>query len=298
MEKKRRLRTHRDQPAPNKPGEPYQKSRPHTRTNSPVTQPAPPDPSNLSSSRRKSTSYASKVEASSLSYFDAHLPEPSPDEHRVLYPPATSPSRSSLTSSPYYLNAGTFPSPDPRNLSPSRASLPMPTPPFDHFQHMAPGSQSTLDSLFPTSPGHHESQGYSNELPRELRAQHSTSQAIPVDGSQLGTQFNDLYGPDHSYWNEYYSRRSKLPAYPHSSTSLPPNLPASQLVHRPEQVVTTYSLPPTLHGLDTPPAGNSSESYCYPDDEDCTASTSAQSVYFPADHSSDAGPLTTIPYYS
>ena len=300
MEKKRRSRTRRDQPAPNKPGEPYQKNQPHTRTNSSMTQPASPDPSNRSPSRRKSTSRASKVEASSPSYFDAHLPKPSSDEHRAFYSSATSPSRSSSPSSPYYLSAGTSPSPDLRNLSPSRASLPMPTPPFDHFQHMALGSQSTPDSFSPTSPGYHEFRGYNDELPRELRAQHPTSQSIPVDGSHLGTQFSDFYGPDRSYWNEYDRRQGQTesPTYPRSSSSHPPDLLAPRLAHRPEQVTATYSLPPMSHGLDTPPAGNSSRSYFYPDYQDRAVRTSAQNVYFSADHSSDAGPSTTVPYYS
>ena len=297
MEKKRRSRTRRDQPTSNKPGEPYQKSHPQTRSNPSTTQPASPDPSDHSPSRRRGTSRASKVEASP-SYFDPHLPNPLSDEHRSLYPSATSPSRSSSPSSPHHLSAGTSSSPDLRNSSPSRASLPIPT--FDQFQHMALGSQSTPDSLSPTSPGYHEFQSYHHELPGELRVQRPASQTISVDGSHLERQFHEVYGPDPSCWNEYDRQQGQqigLSAYPRSLTSHPPDLLAPRLAHRPEQITTTYSLPPMSHGLDVPSAGNPSGSYFYPDYEDRAVRTSAQNAYLLADHSSGAGPSTT-PYYS
>jgi hypothetical protein len=297
MEKKRRSKTRRDQPAVNKPGEPYQKNHLHTRTNSSTTQPGSPDPSSRSPSRRKDSSRISRVEASP-SYFDIHQPKPSPDEYRSLYSSAASPSRSSSPSSPYHLSAGTSSSsPDSRNISPLRASLPMPST-FDHFRHMALGSQSSPDSLSPTSPGYHEFRGYNHELPAELRTQHPVSRVIPVDGSHLGTQFDDVYGPDRSSWNEYDGQqgRIELSAYPRSLTSHPPDLMALRLVHRPEQVTTTPSLPPMSHGLDTPSAGGSSGSYFYPDYEDRAARSSAQNTY--ADHSSGVDSSNTVPYYS
>ena len=301
MEKKRRSKTRRDQSAANKPGEPYQKSNPHTRAGSSTTQPASPDPSSRSPSRRKDTSRVSKVETSP-SYFDARLPNPSSDEHRPLYSSATSPSRSSSPSSPYHLSAGTTSSsPDLRNISPSRASLPIPTHTFDHFQHMALGSQSSSDSLSPTSPGYHEFQSYNYELPAELRLQHPVSQAMPVDGSHLstGTQFNDIYGPNRACWNEHGRQQGQtgLSAYPRSLTSHPPDLLAPRLAHRPEQATTTSSLPPMSHSLGTPPAGNPSGGYFYPDYEDRPVRTSAQNTYLLADHSSGTGSSTAAPYY-
>ena len=289
MEKKRRSRTRRDQPAANKPGEPYQKSHPHTRTNSSTGQPASTDPASRSPSKRKDTSRVTKAEASP-SYLDTRLPKPSSDEHAgSLYPSTTSPSWSSSPSS-HYLNAGTSSSsPDLRNTSPSRASSPLPTPTFDHFQNMALGSSP--DSLSPTSPGYHEFQSYTHELPGELRVQHPASRAIPVGGSHLGTQFNDPYGPDRSCWNEYGRPQGQveLSAYPRSLTSHPPDLLAPRSAYRPEQVVTTSPLPPISHGLGTPPAGNPSGGYFYPDYEDRAARTSPQNTYLPADHSSGEG---------
>ena len=301
MEKKRRSKTRRDQPAAHKPGEPYQKSHPHTRTSSSTSRSGPPDPSSRSPSRRKDASRGSKFETPP-SYFDANLSKPPSDEYRPLYPSATSPSRSSSPSSPYHLSAGTSSSsPDLRNISPLRASLPMPST-FDHFQHMALGSQTSPDSLSPTSPGYHEFQGYNQDFPGEPRVQHAASQAIPVDGSHLGTQFGgiDVYGPDRSSWNEYGRQqgRIELSAYPRSLTSHPPELLAPRLAHRPEQVTATSSLPPTPHGLHTPPAGGSSGSYFYPDYEDRAGRTSTQNTYPLADHPSGMNsPTTSMPYY-
>jgi len=301
MEKKRRSRTRRDQPAANKPGQPYQKS--SARTNPSTAQPAPPDPSGHSPSRRKDASRVSRVEASS-SYFDPLPPRTSSDEHRSPYSSTTSPSRSSSPSSPYYPSAGTSSSsPDSRNLSPLRASLPMPTPTFDHFQHMGLTTRSTLDSISPSSPGYHEFQSYNNELPGDFRLQHPASHTIPVGGSRLSTaQFNDTYGPGRSCWNEYDRQQGRIESsiYPCSLAPYPPtpNGLAPRLGHRPEQTTATSSLPPMSHGLDTPAAENPSGSYFYSGYEDRVAGTALQNIYLPADRSSDADSSTTGQYYS
>ena len=299
MEKKRRSRTRRDQPSTDRPGQPYQKSNFHARATSSTTQPESPDLSNRSPSRRKDTSRVSKGETSP-SYFDTLSPTTLSDEHRSPYPLATSPSRSSSPSSPYYLSTGTSPSPGPRNLSPLRASLPIPTPTFDHFQQMTIASQSTPDSFSPTSPGYHGFQSYSHELPGELRAQHPVSQAIPIEGSHLATQFNDIYGPSRSCWNEYNEQqgRIELSVYPRSLASHPSGVLAPRLAHRPEQTSATSSFPPMSHSLDTPPAGNPSGSYFYPDYEDRPAGTPVQNTHLPSDRSPDMDSPTTVPYYS
>ena len=304
MEKKRRSRTRRDQPPANKPGQPYQKSSPNIRTSSSTAQSTSPDPSGHSPSRRKDASRVSGVEASSSSsHFDPLPHRTSPDEYRPPLTSTTSPSRSSSPSSPYYPSAGTSSSsPDSRNLSPLRASLPIPTPTFDHFQHMALTSQSTPDSLSPSSPGYHEFQGYSHEAPGDLRLQHLVSQTVPVDGSRLvTTQFNGIYGPNRSCWNEYDRPPGRIEpsVYPRSLPSFPPvpNGLAPRLAHRPEQTPTTPSLPPTPHSFGTPAAENPSGSYFYSDYDDRAAGTSLQNIYLLADSSSDADPSTTLPYY-
>ncbi|KAF9653585.1 hypothetical protein BDM02DRAFT_1589828 [Thelephora ganbajun] len=303
MEKKRRSRTRRDQPAANKPGQPYQKNYPHTRTSPSTAQSTSSDPSSRSPSRRKDASRVSRVEASS-SHFDPPPPRTSPDEHRSPYSSATSPSRSSSPSSPYYPSAGTSSSsPGSRNLSPLRASLPIPTPTFDQFQHMGLTSQSTPDSLSPSSPGYHDFQSYNHELPGDLRSRHPVSRAAPVDGSRLVTaQFNDIYGSNRSSWNECGEQqgRTEPSVYPRSLASYPP-VPdglAPRLAHRPEQATTTSSLPPMPHGLDTPAAENTGGSYFYSGYEDRTAGTSLQNIYLLTDRSSDADSSTNVPYYS
>ena len=294
VEKKRRSKTRRDQPAVNKPGEPYQKSHPHTRTSSSTAQPGPPGPS-----RRKDTSRRSTSEATP-SYFDANLPKPPSDEYRPLYPSATSSSRSSSPSFPHHLSAGTSSSsPDLRNINPLRASPPMPST-FDHFKHMALGSQTSPDSLSPTSPGYHEFQGY-NHISGEPRVQRAASQAILVDGSHSGTQFGDVdvYVPDGSSWNEHVRQPGWIEplADPRSLTSHPVELLAPRLAYRPEKVTATFSLPPISHGLRTPPAGGSSGSYFYPDYEDCAGRTSSQNTYPIVDHSPGMDFPITVPYH-
>jgi hypothetical protein len=298
MEKKRRSRTRRDQPAANKPGQPYQKSSPHARTNPPTS----PDLSGRSPPRRKDVSRVSRVEAST-SYFDPLQPRNSPDEYRSAYPSAASHSRSSSPSSPYYPSAGTSSSSSgSRNLSPLRASLPIPTPTFDHFQHMALTSQSTPDSLSPSSPGYHEFQNYSHELSGDLRLQHPASQAISVDGPRLTTtQFNDVYGSNRPYWNEYDRQQGHVEpsVYPRSLPSHPPapNDPVPRLTHRPEQT-TASSLPPMPRGLGTPAAAETpGDSYFYSGYEDRAAGTSMQPVYLLSDRSSEAEPSASVPYY-
>ena len=303
MEKKRRSRTRRDQPAANKPGQPYQKSSPHTRTNSSTAQSTTSDPSGRSPSRRKDASRGSRVEGPS-SYFDPLPSRNTSDEYRSPYSSAASPSRSSSPSSPYYTSAGTSSSsPGSRNLSPLRASLPIPTPTFDHFQHMALTSQSTPDSLSPSSPGYHEFQGYSHELPGDLRLHHPVSQVTPVDGSRLTTaQFSDLYGPNRSYWNEYDRQQGRIESsmYPRSLASYPPAPDglAPRLTHRPEQTTASSSLPPMSHGFGTPAAGDSGGSYFYSGYEDRATGTSLHNVYLLADRSSETDSTTTVPYYS
>lgn len=297
MEKKRRSRTRRDQPPSNKPGQPYQKNNPQTRASSSTIQPASPDPSNRSPSRRKDTPRVSNVEEAP-SYFDL-TPHTASPEHRSPYSSAASPSRSSSPSSPYYLSAETSSSSGSRNISPLRASLPIPTPTFDHFQHMALASHSTPDSLSPTSPGYHELQGYNQELTAELRTQHHVPQTIPADGLHLATQFDDIYGSGRSRWNTYDRQqgRTELSAYPRSLASHLPDALAPRLAHRPEQAATTSSLPPMSHTLDTPPAGNPSGSYFYPDYDNRAAGTSIQNTYL-FNRSPDAGSSANAPYYS
>jgi hypothetical protein len=296
MERKRRSRTRRDQPTADRPGQPYQKSNLYARVASSTTQPESPDLSNRSSSRRKVTSRISKGETSP-SYFDTLPPTTLSDEHRSPYPSATSPSRNSPPS--YYLSAGTFPPPGSRNLSPLRASLPVPTPTYDHFQQMTITSQPTPDSFSPTSPGYHEFQSYSHELPGELRAQHPLSRAIPIEASHSATQLNDIYGPNRSCWNGYNGQQGRIEfsAYPHSLASHPSGVLA-RLAHRPEQTSVTSSFPSMSHGLGTPPAGNPSGSYFHQDYEDRVAGTSAQNIHFLSDRSPDTDSPTTVPYYS
>lgn len=303
MEKKRRSRTRRDQPAANKPGQPYQKSSPHTRTNPSTAQSTSSDPSGRSPPRRKDASRVSRAEGSS-SYFDPLPPRNSSDEYGSQYSSATSPSRSSSPSSPYYPSAGTSSSsPGSKNLSPFRAPLPMPTPTFDHFQHMALTSQSTPDSLSPSSPGYHDFQSYSHELPGDLRLQHPASQAIPVDGPCLPTaQFNDIYGPSRPCWseNDRQQERIESPAYPRSLAPYPPtpNNLVPRLAHRPEQATAAPSLSPMSHGLGIPATENSGGGYFYSGYEYRTTGTSLQNIYLLADRSSDADSSTTVPYYS
>ena len=303
MEKKRRSRTRRDQPAPTKPGQPYQKGYPHPRTNPPTAQSTSPDPSGRSPSRRKESPRLSRVEASS-SHFDPLPSRTSVDEHRPTYPSTTSPARSSSPSSPYYPGAGTSSSsPGLKNVTPLRASLPIPTPTFDHFQHMALTTQTTPDSLSPSSPGYHEFQGYDHELPGDLRLQYHVSQTVPPDGPRLAaTQFNDSFGPNRSCWNEYDRQQGRFesPIYPRSLGSYPPAPSGSvpRLVHRPEQTTMTSSLPPMSHGLGTPPVENPGGSYFYSGYEDRAAGASLQNIYLLADRSSDTDPSTTAPYYS
>lgn len=303
MEKKRRSRTRRDQPAPNKPGQPYQKSNPRPRSDSSTAESTSPDPSGRSPSRRKDASRVSRVEASS-SHFDPLPPRASPDEHRSPYTSAASPSRSSSPSSPHYPSAGTSSSsPGSGNLSPLRASLPIPTPTFDHFQHMALSTQSTPDSLSPSSPGYHELQSYGHELPGDLRLQYPVSQVVPIDESRsVTTPFNNIYGPNRSCWNEYDRQQGRFEpsVYPRSLASYPPapNSLVPRLTHRPEQTIATPSLPPMSHGLGTPPAENTGGGYFYSGYGDRVTGASLQNIYLPTDRSSDADPSATIPYYS
>ena len=255
MEKKRRSRTWRDQPAADKhkPAKQYQKSNPPPRATSSTTQPASPNPSSRSPSRRKNTSHASN-----RSYFDTLPPMTSSDEHRSPYSSTTSPSRSS--SPPYYLSAGIPLLPEPRNSSPLQASLPIPTPTFDPFRRVGLAPQFAPDCFSPTLPGYHEFQSYNCGLPDESGAQHPVSQAIPVEGSHLATQFNDICGPNLPCWNEHNGRqeRIELSAYPRSLASHPPGVLAPRLAHLPEQA---SSFPPMLHGSDTLPTGNPSNGY-------------------------------------
>lgn len=94
MEKKQWLRTQRGQPATSKPCQPYQKSYPHTRTNSSTAQSTSPDPSGCSPSRRKDVLGVSRVKTSS-SYFDPLPPGISSEEYRSAYSSTISPIRSS-----------------------------------------------------------------------------------------------------------------------------------------------------------------------------------------------------------
>ena len=302
MEKKRRSRTRRDQPTTDKPGQPYQKSHPRTRADSSAAEPTSPDPSGRSPSRRKDTR-VSRVEGSS-SDFDLLPPRTSADEYRTPHASTTSPSRSSSPSSPYYPSVGTSSSsPGSGGLSPLRTTLPTPTSTFDHFQHMALTSQSTPDSLSPSSPGYHELRSYNHELPGDLRLHYHMSQAVPVDDSRSTTaQFNNVYGPNRSCWNEYDRQQARFepPIYPRSIASYPPapNDLVPRLAHRPEQTITAPSLPPMSHGLGTPPTENTSGGYFYSGYEDRADGTSLQNIYLPTDRSSDAGPSTNAPYYS
>ena len=268
MEKKRRSRTRRDQPTANKPGQPYQKSSPHTRTNSSTAQPTPSDLSGCSPPRRKDTSHVSKIEAPSYS---GPLPSSS-DEYRLPYSLATSPSHSSSPSS--YPDVGTsFSSPGSGNISPLRASLPIPALAPDHFQHVTLTPQSTTPdslSLSPSSPSYHEPQSYSRGLPGDLGLQYPVSQAISVDGSRLTTtEFNDIYGPNHSYWNAYDRQqgRSESPVHPRSLASYPPA------------------------------TGKPGGSHFYSGHGDHTVGTSSQNIYLLASCSSMVDSSITFPYY-
>jgi hypothetical protein len=289
---KRRSRTRRGQKSADRPGQPYQKSSLHPRATPSTTQPESLDLSNRSSSRRRDTSRISKGETS-FSHFDTFPPTTLSDEHRSLYPSATFPS---CSSSPYYLSAGTFPSLGSRNLSPLRASLPVPTPTFDHFQQTTIASQSTPDSFSPTSPGYHESRSYSHEHPGELRAQHPVSRAIPIEGSHSATQLINIYGPNRSCWNEYNGQQGwiELSAYPHSLASHRSDILA-QLAHQTEQTSATSSFPQISRGLGTPPTGNPRGSYFCLDYEDRAA---VHNAHLLSDRSPDMDSPTTVPYYS
>lgn len=303
MEKKRRSRTRRDQPAANKPGQPYQKSYTRPRADSSAAESTSPDLSGRSPSRRKDPSRVARIEASS-SHFDPLIPRTSSDEHRSPYSSTASPSRSSSPPSPYYPSAGTSSSsPGSGNLSPLRASLPMPTPTFDHFRHMALTTQSTPDSLSPSSPGYHELQSYGHELPGDLRLQYPVSQIVPIDEPRSATaQLSNIYEPNRSCWNEYDRQQERFEpsVYPRSLASYTPtpNGMVPRLAHRPEQTITPPSLPPMSHGLGTPPAESIGGGYFYSGYEDRSAGTSLQNLYLPTDRSSDADPSTTVPYYS
>ncbi|KAF9786626.1 hypothetical protein BJ322DRAFT_1184338 [Thelephora terrestris] len=215
MERKRRSRTRRDQPSADRPGQPYQRNL-HTRAASSTTQLAPLDPCSHSPSRSQDASQVSKS-GISPSYLDAFPPAISLDERGSSYPSATSPSHSSSPSSPYYLGAATsLSSQGSRNLSSLQASLPIPTPAFDDFQHTALALQSAPDSFFSMSPGYHEFQSYSHVLSHKPSSQHPASQAIQFGGSQLAMQCNDVYGSSHSCWNEESRQQGwmELSAYP------------------------------------------------------------------------------------
>ena len=285
VEKKRCSRTRRDQPAVNKPGSLHQKSHHRTRTYNSTTQQTSPGPSRHSPSRRKDVSRFSGVEAPA-SYFDPLPPRASLDEHISPQSSATFLSQSSSPSSSYHLSAGTSSlSPGSTNSSPFQASSLIPTAAFNYFQHMAPTSQTTPGFLSPSSPGYHEFQGHDH--PTELKQQHPVSHTIPVEGSHLVTQHDNVYGPSRSYWNEYDERqgRIKLSKYP-------------QLTHQREQATTASFLPLMSHILGTPSMGNSSRGYFYPGYEDHTTSTFLQDAYLLAGHSSEADSSSTIPYYS
>jgi len=267
-----------------------------------MAQSTSPDPSGRSPSRRKDSPRISRAEASS-SHFDTLPTRTSADEHRPAYSSATSPSRSSSPTSPYYHSAGTSSSsPGSKNVTPLRASLPIPTPTFDHFQHMALTTQSTPDSLSPSSPGYHELQSYSHELPVDLRLQYHVSQPVSADEPRLATQFNHSFGPNRSCWNEYDRQQGRFepPIYPRSLGSYPPASGGSvpRLAHRPEQTTMTSSLPPMSHDLGTPPAENPGGSYFYSGYGDRAAGASLQNIYLLTDRSSDTDPSTAAPYYS
>ena len=302
MEKKRRSRTRRDQPTTDKPGQPYQKSRPRTRADSSAAEQTSPDPSGRLPSRRKDASRVSRVEGSS-SDFDLLPPRTSADEYRTPHASTISPSRSSSPPSPYYPSVGTSSSsPGSGGLSPLRTTLPTPTSAFDHFQHMALTTQSTPDSLSPSSPGYHELRRCHHELPGDLRLHHHMSQAVPVDESRSATpQFNNVYGPNRSCWIEYDRQRARFepPIYPRSMASYPPapNDLVPRLAHRPEQTIVALSLSPMSHGLGTPSTENTGGGYFYSGYEDRAGGMSLQNLCLPTDRSSDADPSANILYY-
>ena len=270
VEKKRRSRTRRDQPTTNKPGQPYQKNSPHPRTKSPTAQLKSPGPGR-SPPVHKADPRVSRVEASS-SYFDPLPPRASPHAYGAEYPPTTSPSRGSSSSSPYYPSTGASPSPGSRNLSSFRGTLPIPIPSFDHFQHVVPTMQSTPNSLSPSSPGY---------IPR-----HFVTQTITADGSHPATaQFNDFYGPNRSHFNECDRKQGRIESI-HLRPTAPypaPNDLVPGLTHRPEK--TTVTFPPVSHGLAAPVVENPS-GYFYSGYEDRTTGRLSQTVALVTDRSS------------
>jgi hypothetical protein len=249
VEKKRRSRTRRDQIAANKPGQPYQKGSPHAQTTSLTAQPTSPGPSGRSPPRRKNPPCVSITEAPS-SHLNP-LPPRTPS-HEYGVPSTTSPFWSPSLSSPYYPSAGISPSsPGLRNLSPFPGSSPIPTSTFDHFQHMASTMQSTPDPLSPSSPGYRELQGYNYRLTGDVVSRHPMSQTFLVDRSRpVTTQFDDIHGPNHSYWNELDRQQGQI------TTSYPPapNGSVPRLARQPERTTTTALLPPMSRGLGTPAA--------------------------------------------
>ena len=279
MEKSRRSRTRRNQSkAADKPGQPYQKSRPRKRADSSAAESTSPDTSGRSPSRHQDASRVSGVEGPS-SDFDLLQPRTSADEYGTPHTSTTSPFQNSSPSSPYYTSVGTSSSsPGSGSLSPLRTARLTPTPTFDHFQHLALTTQSTLNPLSPLSPSYHELWSYNHESPGDLRLHYRMSQAVPVDESRSATaQFNHVYGPSCSWWNEYDEQQGRFEPsiYPRSTASYPPDSNGFVLhsAHWPEQTITARSLPPMLHGLGTPPTENTSGGCFYSSYGDCAGGT-------------------------
>jgi hypothetical protein len=295
MEKKRRSRTRRDQPATNKPGQPYQKRSPYTRTSSSMAQSTSPGPSDHSSHRRKDAPRVSRVEAFPSS-LDPLPSSTSSHEYGVPYLSTTSPPRSSSPSSPYYPGSGTSSSsPGLRNLSPPGEALPIPISTSDHFQHMALATQSTPDSISPSSPGYHELQKYSYGITGDVVLPHSASQATPVNEPRPAT-LNDIYGINRSRWNEYGRQQGRVESsYPRSTTSylLPHDDSAPQSTRQLEQTTTASPFPPMSHGLGILATVYPSNHF-YSGYEDRVVGAPLQNVYLLTDHSPNADPSTTM----
>jgi hypothetical protein len=271
MEKKRRSRTRRDQPAADKPGQPYPKSAPHTQTNSPTAQSTSPGPSSRLPPRRKDDPGVSRIGVSS-SYFN---PFSTSTSHKYRAPSTTSPFRSSPSPSLYYPSTSTSsPSPGSRNLSPFQGTLPIPTPTSDHLQHMALTTRSAPDSLSLSSPGHPGLQNYSHGITGDFASWDTVSQIIPIDGLRPATiPSNDIYG-HRLYRNEYDRPQGRFESiYPTAATSL---------------------FSPVSYGLGTVATEYPSGNYLYSGYEDRAAGTSLQNIYPLTDHSSNAGSSTTL----
>jgi len=141
-------------------------------------------------------------------------------------------------------------------------------------------THSTPDSLLPSSPGYHELQSYSRELPVGLGLQYYVSQTVPADEPRLATI---AAGPIARAGNEYDRQQGRFES---------PIYPRSELNDR--DFVSSSDVAQLGHS----PSENPSRSYfSFPDHQNRAGGSSLQYIYLLSDCLSDADPQTTAPYY-